>query len=113
MIAAPGAVAVGTLAPESPDAEVAAHYGDPMREQRLLATSVGLVDRSHRGVLAVPGEDRLGWLHSLTSQHLADLAPMTGTELLVLSPHGHVEHHARLTDDGTTSWLDVEPGGAG
>jgi len=113
MIAAPGAVAVGTLAPESPDAEVAAHYGDPMREQRLLATSVGLVDRSHRGVLAVPGEDRLGWLHSLTSQHLADLAPMTGTELLVLSPHGHVEHHALVTDDGTATWLDVEPGGAG
>lgn len=28
---------------------VAAHYGDPMREQRLLDTEVGLVDRSHRG----------------------------------------------------------------
>ncbi len=109
MIAVPGAVAVGTLAPDSPDARVAAHYGDPMREQRQLATSVGLVDRSHRGVLAVPGEDRLGWLHSLTTQHLTGIAPMIGTELLVLSPHGHVEHHARLTDDGTTSWLDVEP----
>ena len=38
---------------------VAAHYGDPMREQRLLATGVGLVDLSHRGVIAVPGEERI------------------------------------------------------
>ena len=39
---------------------------------------------------------------------------MTGTELLVLSPHGHVEHHAVVADDGATTWLDVEPGdGAG
>src|SRR5262249_58309459 len=106
MIAAPGAVPVGALDPASPDAPVAAHYGDPMREQRQLATSVALVDRSHRGVLAIPGADRLGWLHSLTTQHVSDLAPMTGTELLVLSPHGHVEHHALLTEDGATSWLD-------
>ena len=37
---------------------------------------------------------------------------MTGTELLVLSPHGHVEHHAVVADDGTTTWLDLEPGAA-
>ena len=73
-----------------------------------------LVDRRNRGVSRIPGADRLTWLHSLTTQHLTGLAPMTGTELLVLSPHGHVEHHALLVDDGTTTWLDVEPGaGAG
>jgi folate-binding protein YgfZ len=103
-------VLVGVLDPESPDAEVVAHYGDPVREQRTLETAVGLVDRSNRGVLALPGADRLGWLHSLTTQHLTDLAPMTGSELLVLSPHGHVEHHAMLVDDGDTTWLDTEPG---
>ncbi|MFG2055539.1 YgfZ/GcvT domain-containing protein [Micromonospora sp. NPDC048930] len=89
---------------------VAAHYGDPMREQRTLATGVGLVDRSHRGVVAVPGEERIGWLHTLTSQHLAALSPWQGTELLVLSPHGHVEQHAMVTEDGETTWLDTEPG---
>jgi folate-binding protein YgfZ len=32
----------------------------------------------------------------------------------VLSPHGHVEQHAFVTEDGTTAWLDTEPGaGAG
>jgi folate-binding protein YgfZ len=60
----------------------------------------------------VPGVDRLDWLHSITTQHLTGLAPPFGTELLVLSPHGHVEHHAVALDDGTTTWLDVEPGTA-
>jgi len=94
------------------DEGVAAHHGDPFREQRVLAEAVGVVDRSNRGVLTVSGPDRLGWLHNLTTQYLSDLAPLTGTELLVLSPHGHIEHHAVVVDDGETSWLDVEPGTA-
>ncbi|GIJ36801.1 CAF17-like 4Fe-4S cluster assembly/insertion protein YgfZ [Micromonospora andamanensis] len=89
---------------------VAAHYGDPMREQRQLTTEVGLVDRSHRGVIAVPGAERISWLHTLTTQHLAELSPGQGTELLVLSPHGHVEQHAMVAEDGDTTWLDTEPG---
>ena len=103
LLARPGAVAVegGT---------VAAHYGDPLREQRLLAEVAGLVDRSDRDVLIVPGADRLSWLHSLTSQHLERLADRAGTEALVLSPHGHVEHHLVLTELGGTTWVDVEPG---
>src|SRR4051794_12911514 len=103
LAARPGAVAVdrGT---------VAAHYGDPLREQRLLAEGAGLVDRSDRDVLVIPGADRLTWLHSLTSQHLERLADGTGTEALVLSPHGHVEHHLVLADLAGTAWADVEPG---
>src|SRR3954462_10856951 len=93
---------------------VAAHYGDPLREQRLLAEGAGLVDRSDRDVLAIPGADRLIWLHSLTSQHLERLADRTGSEALVLSPNGHVEHHLVLADLDGTTWADVEPGtGAG
>jgi folate-binding protein YgfZ len=106
-------VLVEAVEPGSADAGAVAHYGDPAREQRLLETAAGLVDRSHRGIIAVPGADRLTWLHSLTSQHLSELAPGQGTELLVLSPHGHVEQHALVTDDGTTTWLDTEPGSAG
>jgi folate-binding protein YgfZ len=103
----------GAVAAEGPDEGVAAHYGDPFREQRTLSETVGLVDRSHRGVLAVPGPDRLSWLHSLTTQHLERLPAWRGTEALVLSPHGHVEHHLLVADDGDTTWLDVEPGTAG
>jgi folate-binding protein YgfZ len=103
LLARPGAV-------QEEGGAVAAHYGDPLREQRLLAEGAGLVDRSDRDVLAVPGADRLSWLHSLTSQHLERLADGTGTEALVLSPHGHVEHHLVLADLDGTAWVDVEPG---
>jgi folate-binding protein YgfZ len=107
-------VMVEDLDPSSADAGVPAHYGDPMREQRTLATAVGLVDRSNREVIAVPGAERAGWLHTLTTQHLSDLSKDQGSELLVLSPHGHVEQHAFVTEDGVTAWLDTEPGaGAG
>ncbi len=110
MIEVDGAVPVEAIDEASRDAGVAAHYGDPMREQRLLETAVGLVDRSNRGVVAVPGAERLSWLHSITSQHLTALDGGTaGTELLVLSPNGHVEQHAAVADDGVTTWLDTEP----
>jgi len=103
LLARPGAVAIE-------GGSVAAHYGDPLREQRRLAEGVGLVDRSDRDVVVVPGADRLSWLHSLTSQHLDRLPDGTGTEALVLSPHGHVEHHLVVADLGGTTWADVEPG---
>ena len=90
----PGAVAVEAIDPTAVDAGVAAHYGDPMREQRLLATAVGLVDRGNRDVIAVPGEDRLRWLHSLTTQHSADLRAGPAPSCWCSRPHGHVEQHA-------------------
>ena len=95
-----------------PDEGVAAHYGDPMREQRATEESAGVVDRSNRGVVRITGPDRLGWLHSLTTQHLDGLAPGAAAQALVLSPNGHIEHHLTLTDDGTATWIHTEPGTA-
>ncbi len=95
-----------------PDAPVPWHYGDPVREQRALAAGRAVTDLSHRGLLIVSGADRLAWLHSLTTQHLTDLAPGTPTETLVLSPHGHVEHALHVVDDGERCWLSTEPGAA-
>ncbi|HEX3959114.1 MAG TPA: folate-binding protein [Trebonia sp.] len=95
-----------------PDEGVAAHYGDPAREQRAIAAGGALVDRSNRGVITVSGPDRLTWLHSLTSQHLERLAPGETAQALILSPQGHLEHLLTLTDDGTRTWAHVEPGTA-
>jgi folate-binding protein YgfZ len=100
------------LSEQGIDAGVPMHYGDPFREQRALATSAGVIDRSNRDVLIVPGEDRLPWLHTICSQHVADLADGESTEALVLSPHGHVEQHWQVTELGGQVWLDVEPGTA-
>ncbi len=102
----------GAVAAEGADAGVAAHYGDPLREQRLLGEGLAVVDLSHRGVVTVTGPDRLSWLHSMTTQHLSDLAPRTSAESLVLSPKGHIEHDLHVVDDGETTWISVEPGTA-
>jgi folate-binding protein YgfZ len=94
------------------DAGVPWHYGDPLREQRLLTTGAGVIDRSNRDVLVVPGPDRLEWLHSICSQHVSALTDGDATEALVLSPHGHVEQHWQVTELDGTVWLDTEPGAA-
>jgi folate-binding protein YgfZ len=99
----PGAVeAVGA------DAGVAAHYGNPVAEQRALSAGEAIVDLSNRGVLAVTGADRLTWLDSVTSQALAGLAPGESAEALLLDPTGRIEHVLRVLDDGATTWLLVE-----
>ncbi|AZZ54097.1 folate-binding protein YgfZ [Rathayibacter festucae DSM 15932] len=110
LLSVSGAV-VGTSAAEP---GVAAHYGEPFREQRALAAGTAIVDLSGRGVVTVTGPDRLTWLDSLTSQALARLAPGDSAETLLLDPSGRIEHLIRVVDDGETAWLlldrDETPG---
>jgi tRNA-modifying protein YgfZ len=94
----------------SPDAGVAWHYGDPLGEQRQLDRGEGYVDLSHRPVVEVAGEDRLTWLHTLTTQHLSALPPGQWTQALILDANGRVEHHLDLVDDGERVLMHVEPG---
>lgn len=107
------ATRAAVTAPEGPDAGLPWHYGDPLREQRVLATGAGVIVRDNRDVLTVTGPDRLPWLHSITSQHLTGLRDGDSTQVLVLSPHGHVEQHWWLTEHADAAWLDTEPGQAG
>jgi folate-binding protein YgfZ len=107
LLAWPGAVAAPGV-----DAGTAWHYGDPLGEQRRAELGAGLIDRSHREVLIVPGPDRLEWLHAITSQHVAQLADGESTQNLVLSPNGHVEQHWNLTELNDVVWIDTEPGEA-
>ena len=94
------------------DPDVPWHYGDPLREQRVLAAGSGAVDLSNRGIVSVSGPDRLGWLNDLTTQSVAGLGPGDSSLALILSPHGHVEHELHLIDDGTTTFAIVQPGTA-
>ncbi|MDP9826993.1 CAF17-like 4Fe-4S cluster assembly/insertion protein YgfZ [Kineosporia succinea] len=104
----PGAVPVEN----GPDTGLVWHFGNPVSEQRRLEVGSAKADLSNRGVVRIEGTDRLTWLHSMTTQHLSGLKPYTSTESLVLSPNGHVEHDLHLVDDGTATWITVEPGGA-
>ena len=94
--------------PEDP--AVPAHRGDPFAEQRAMARSAAVVDRSDRGVIAVPGEDRLSWLHLVLTQHVSELPADTGTETLVLDINGRVLHHAAVAHVDGVVYLDTEPG---
>lgn len=102
----------GAVAADPPDESVAAHYGDPLREQRAAVDRGGLVDRSNRGVVRISGEDRLSWLHNITTQHVGELQPGESVETLVLNPQGRVQHHLELVEDGEAVWAHVEPGRA-
>jgi tRNA-modifying protein YgfZ len=100
--------------PTVPDADAAvpAHRGDFLAEQRAMARAAAVVDRSHRGVLAVPGDDRLSWLHLLLTQHVSELPDGAGTEALILDVNGRVLHHAVVSHVDAAVWLDTEPGDA-
>ncbi|MGY4098502.1 CAF17-like 4Fe-4S cluster assembly/insertion protein YgfZ [Nocardia sp. R16R-3T] len=105
ILAVPGAVAA---AAGTPDAAVAWHYGDPFGEQRAAAQRVAIVDRSHRFVLKITGAERLTWLHTISSQHIADLGNGRSAENLDLDLNGRVLHHFVLTELDGTVWIDTE-----
>ena len=95
---------------ESPDTGVPWHFGDPFAEQRSATRSAVLVDRSHRQVIAVPGQDRLSWLHLVLSQHVSELADGRGTEALVLDSHGRVDCQLMVAHHDGVVYLDTERG---
>lgn len=98
----------GAVEAAGPDAGVAAHYGDPVQEQRALSRGVGVVDLSQLGVVTVSGPDRLSWLTTLSSQQVTSLRPGESSELLLLDISGRIEHAPAITDDGETAWLITE-----
>lgn len=103
----PGAVEASGV-----DEGVAWHYGDPIGEQRAASRGPVLLDLSHRGQVSITGKDRLGWLHTLTTQYFTDLADGTHTQSLLLSAQGHIEHEFTVSELDGTAWLSTEPGRA-
>jgi folate-binding protein YgfZ len=98
------------LVEDGPDKGAIWHFGETAKEQRALEEGKAWADLSHLGVIAVSGEDRLKWLHDLTTQFLSDLTPGVWKSALVLDPQGHVEFQFNLVDDGDTTWLVIDPG---
>ncbi|CAN1644232.1 COG0354 Predicted aminomethyltransferase related to GcvT [Candidatus Nanopelagicaceae bacterium] len=94
---------------EGPDKGAIWHFGEPNKEQRALAEGKAWADLSHLSVIAISGDDRLKWLHDLTTQYLVDFGAGTWTSAMVLDPQGHVEYQFNVVDDGTTSYLVMDP----
>lgn len=94
---------------EGPDKGAIWHFGQPAQEQRALAEGKAWADLSHLSIIAVTGEDRTKWLHDLTTQFLNNLGVGIWTSALVLDPNGHIEYQFNLVDDGTTTFLVIDP----
>ena len=98
------------LVEDCPDKGAIWHFGEPVKEQRAIEAGSAWADLSHLSVVAVSGEDRLKWLHDLTTQFLNDLTVGIWKSAMILDPQGHVEYQFNLVDDGTTTWLVLDPG---
>jgi folate-binding protein YgfZ len=94
---------------EGPDKGAIWHFGEPNKEQRALLEGKAWADLSHLSIIAVSGDDRLKWLHDLTTQHLTDFGVGLWTSAMILDPQGHVEYQFNLVDDGTASYLVLDP----
>jgi folate-binding protein YgfZ len=97
------------LVEEGPDKGAIWHFGEPAKEQRALEEGKAWADLSHLAVVAVSGDDRLKWLHDLTTQHLLEFGAGEWTSALILDAQGHVEYQFNLVDDGATTWLVLDP----
>lgn len=100
------------LVEQGPDTGAIWHFGEPNKEQRVLDEGLAWADLSHHEIIAIAGVDRLTWLHSLTTQFLDDLPANKWMQALILDPQGHIEHQFDLVDDGSTTWLTLDPGRA-
>lgn len=98
------------LVEAGPDKGAIWHFGEPVKEQRALEAGTAWADLSHLSVVAVGGQDRLKWLHDLTTQFLSDLDVGIWKDAMILDPQGHVEYQFNLVDDGTTTFLILDPG---
>ena len=98
------------LVEDGPDKGAIWHFGEPVKEQRALENGSAWADLSHLDIVAIKGEDRLTWLHALTTQHHEQLQPGVWQEALILDPQGHVQYQFLLVDDGDSIFLVLDPG---
>jgi hypothetical protein len=98
------------LVEDGPDKGAVWHFGEPVKEQRALEAGTAWADLSHYNIIAVSGVDRLKWLHDLTTQFVSDLEPGLWKSNLILDARGHIEFQFNIVDDGTTSFLVLDPG---
>lgn len=97
-------------APEAgPDAGATWHLGDPFGEQRAAQTGAVVVDRTHRATMALTGNERRKWLHTISTQHVSDLPDGAVAENLSLDVQGRVEDHWLQTQLDGVTFIDTEP----
>ncbi len=103
--------ALGVFEASGADRGVAAHYGEPLKEQRRLVMGSHkfvAADFSHSGLVVVTGPDRLSWVTTLSSQVLEGMQAADSCEFLLLTAQGRIDFAVAAVEDGQQVWLLVE-----
>jgi folate-binding protein YgfZ len=60
-------------------------------------------------IIAVSGDDRVKWLHDLTTQHLLNISAGDWLPAMILDHNGHVEYQFNLVDFGDEIFIVIDP----
>lgn len=91
------------------NAGTVAHFGSLTKEQKfLISNTKDTYAKVARGIIQVKGANVLGWLNSLCSQKLVNLATNSSAEALILSPKGKIECHLKIINNSRLVWIIVE-----
>jgi folate-binding protein YgfZ len=82
------------------------------RQYRALTTAVGRAVLSGRTIIAVTGDDCVGFLHSFVTNDVKRLAVGAGCEAFVTAPQGKTLGHVLLFREEHRIVLDTAPGQA-
>jgi aminomethyltransferase len=74
-----------------------------------LRESAAWFDLSGRGEIIATGRDRARLLHSITTNHIKDLAPGEGCYAFVLTPQGRIQADLNVFCEAERFLLDTEP----
>jgi folate-binding protein YgfZ len=94
---------------DGPDKGAIWHFGQPAQEQRALAEGKAWADLSHLSIIAISGDDRVKWLHDLTTQHLLNISAGDWLPAMILDHNGHVEYQFNLVDFGDEIFIVIDP----
>ena len=65
-------------------------YGDTAAELAELRSGCGVFQLGWRGVVTIAGNDRVRWLHNMTTNNIRDLAAGRGVYAFVLNHQGRI-----------------------
>ncbi|WP_296138100.1 folate-binding protein YgfZ [uncultured Tessaracoccus sp.] len=85
------------------------HLGRPAAEGRRIADGGGVFRYRRREVVELRGEDRLEFLHLVSTADVRGLAPGSDVAALVLDAQGHLVHALHGVDDGQAlvGWVEA------
>jgi glycine cleavage system T protein len=88
---------------------MAESFGDPLQEQKLVRSQVGLIDLSYCGAIKIGGKEGAQFLHGLVTNDVKGLAKQKGMRAGFLTGHGKVKALCRIYGLGDEYLVITDP----